>query len=266
VIRLRGGRGLGDAIYVRPIAEALAARGDEITVLTDYPDVFMGAGVTPRPFERVRVDVTAHYVGFKDRLGTTMWQDICETAKVAAALRISWPARQSDLVRTLRLAARGRPLVLVHGGRMPMGRNDGFGAEMLPRAEAFNAVLHALRDCYLVQIGKAPQVYALRADVSLNGSTGIADLMDLGQACDGVVAQCSFAVPLAEVFSKPLLAVWARAGLSSRERFIRTVTPQKVLSMPTDRYVMDDTVAPLLKTVAECWRAEFLSEEAACVS
>lgn len=240
MIRLRGGSGLGDAIYVRPIAEHLVARGERVTVLTDYPDVFLGAGVQLERFSRRNVTHLAHYTGGKQRPHTNQWQDVCGSAGVSTPLQCSWETQNHALVGELLARAAGRPLVLVHGGRVPMGRTDGFGRELLPRQDAFERVLAALSGCFRVRIGKGEELYPLPADLDLNGSTSVADLMDLGAACDAVVGQCSFAIPLAEIFDKPFLGVWSSEGLRSRETWVRLVTPQKILSKPTSRAVVDD--------------------------
>ena len=255
--RVRGGRGLGDALYVRPIVDHLIRSGERVKVLTDYKEVFLGSGASVLPFERVRVDVTAHYVGGKGKIGTTQWEDVCASAKVPSTLplRIDWPVRNRAMIDGLRAQAGRRPMVLVHGGRRPMNRLDGFGMELLPAKAAFDVVLDELRDCFLVQIGKASQLYPLKTDVDLNGSTSVADVLDLGVSCAAVVAQCSFAVPLAEVFDKPLLAIWGGKISSSRELFVRSTTPQKVLSASTDYFVMDDWDAALLRSASRVFRS-----------
>lgn len=254
--RIRGGRGLGDALYVRPIVDALVALGGRIRVLTDYRDVFIGSGAQAVPFERVRVDVTAHYVGGKRNPYTTQWQDVCASAGINTPLRFQWPIKNRSLISRLRAKAGRKAIVLIHGGRIPMGRADGFGIELLPRPESFTAVLEELRDCFTVQIGKAAQVYPLHTNVNLNGDTSISDLLDLGANCDGVVAQCSFAVPLAEVFEKPLLVVWGSAVSRSKEQFVHSITPHKVLSAERDRFVVDDLGDSLIREAAIKWRVE----------
>lgn len=254
--RLRGGRGLGDGLYQRPIVEHLIGRGDALTVLTDYPDIFAGTGAATLPFSKDRVDVLAHYSARKGRVGTTQWQDVCDTAQVGRLpFQTQWTVRNRSLVDGLRKFADGKPLILVHGGRVPMGRTDGFGKELLPNADAFDAVLEALRDCFLVQIGQADQIYSLAVDISLNGGTTVADLMDLGSACDGAIGQCSWIVPLAEIFDKPLLAVWAACGMSPGVHpYVQQITPRKILCKPTSRHVVDDWPASRIGEEARAFR------------
>lgn len=253
--RIRGGSGLGDAIYLRPIVEYFLNQGERVTVCCGYPEVFSGLDARVEPFDRLNIDVLAHYTAGKRRPGTNQWQDICSSAGVSVPLRFDWTVKNPGLIQDLRARAAGRPLVIVHGGRTPMARADGFGKELLPKQQAFNVVLAALSDCFLVQIGKADQVYPLLADVSLNGSTSVSDLLDLGASCDAVVGQCSFVIPLAESFDKELLIVWAAEGMSpARHYYISSIKPEKVLSKPSSQFVIDDWPAEKIREVARAFR------------
>jgi hypothetical protein len=241
-VRVRGNSGIGDAIYTRAVVEFLLRQGDKVTVCSDHPDVYLGLDCKIEPFRRSAVDLHAVYTTRKKFNDTNQWQDVCAVSSLPRdlPLSITWTCRNEALVADLRRGAEGRPLVLVHGGRTPMGRTDGFGRELLPQRRAFEAVLNRMRDCYIVRIGKGADAYPLPVNVDLNGKTSVADILDLGQACDGVVAQCSLAVPLAEAFDKPAMFVWAAAGLQKTSvQFISRIAPAKVLSKSTSAFVLD---------------------------
>lgn len=247
--RVRGGRGLGDALYVRVVADYLARTLNEpVIALSGYTDVFIGSSAKVQPRESNGGNVVAHYVTGRSRKETTQWQDVLKSAGISepVPLRMPWAVRNTALVDDLKRNAAGRPIIVVHGGREPMDRKkDGFGIDLMPTKAAFDAVLGELADCYIVQIGKADQIYPLKSDIDLNGGTTVSDLLDLVSVCDGVVAQCSFAIPMAEVFDKPLLAIWSASHTramwqNSPNNFIRQATPQKVLSSERDSFVMDD--------------------------
>jgi hypothetical protein len=241
VLKIRGGSGLGDSIYVRPIAEHYARAGRDVTVMTNFPEVFRGVDVTVAPFTRVGTNVLAHYTAGKKRTTTNQWQDICISARVGElALSFKWEVQNKPLTQDLQAMAAGKPIVMVNGGRPPMGRVDGYAREMLPKRAAFDAVLAALDDCFTVEVGKGNEIYPLTADVDLADRTSTADLLDIASIASGLVGQCSFMIPLAEALDKPLLVVWASQGLVSGTEFIRQCTPQKILSKPSSRWVMDD--------------------------
>lgn len=259
MIRIRGGSGLGDAMYVRAVAEYLVSQGHKVEACSNYVDVFAGANVLVTPFRRQRIDRLAHYSTRKGSVGTNQWQDVCDTAGIPRMpLHMDWTVRNAGLVQEVREAAGGKPIVLVHGGRSPMARTDGFGKELLPKVEAFCEVLGELADCFLVQIGRADQIYDLPCDLNLNGATSITDLFDLALSCEAVVGQCSFVIPLAEVFDKPLLIVWAARGMKAdMHPYIKQITPQKVLSKSTSMHVVDDWNAERMREAVHAFRDAF---------
>lgn len=238
-IRMRGGSGLGDSLLLRPFAAALAERGP-ITVCSSYADAFIGTGAKVEPFRRERIDAVIHYVGGKRNPDTTLWEDMCAQARMDVRMTFEWTPRNPDLVSFVQRKAAGRPVILVHGGREPMGRRDRYGRELLPEERAFRIALETISDCFTVRIGRDDEIYPVPASLDLWRKTSVSDLLDLAQACDGVVAQCSFAIPLAEGFDKPLLVVWSSRGLRSANEFIRTITPRKMLSKPTSIFAWDD--------------------------
>ena len=255
-VRMRGGSGLGDAIYLRVVAEHFVSCGKFVTVCSDFPDVFIGSGVDKvQPFDRFNIDVLAHYTAGKRDPTTNQWQDMCHSAKILTPLplRFTWEVKNNGLIDSIKDQAAGRRVIVVHGGRTPMGRVDGFGKELLPKREAFGIVLDELGHCFTVRVGKEPDIYPLPVSLNLNGSTSVTDLLDLGVSCDGVVGQCSFAIPLAEVFDKPLLCIWAAHGMQyNMHPYIQQITPKKVLSKPTSKFVVDDW--PKEKIREETWK------------
>jgi hypothetical protein len=250
-IRVRGGAGLGDALYVRVIGEYLARQRHKVTCCSNYVDVFRGAAVVVEPFSRVRINRLAHYSMARTRADTTQWQDVCNSAKVPhIPLRFAWTVQNAGLVNDLRRRAEGRPLVVIHGGRAPFGRTDGLGIKLVPERRGFDAALGELRDCFLVRVGNAESMYPLDVHTDLKASTTVADVIDIVATCDAVVAQVSFMLPLAACLDKPLLAVWSARGLESTTEVVRQITPSKILERKESRYVMDDWTPEQIKREA----------------
>lgn len=255
-IRVRSGKGLGDSLYLRAIVDHLVAAGNRVIPLSNYPDVFIGSGTRVEPFTRKGECRIAHYTERMADQSITQWGSMLRRAGLPddVPLRFSWTIQNRRFVDDLRTKAAGRRIIVVHGGRQPMQRADGYGIELMPSREAFACALDALDDCYRVRVGNAAHLYPLPVDSDLNEQTSVADLLDLASISDGIVAQCSFAVPLAEVFDRPLLAIWAAAGLQSHTAYVRTITPRKVLSKASSRYVMDDASAELIAEAARALR------------
>jgi hypothetical protein len=257
VKRIRGGSGLGDAIYLRPVVEHYIRQGHQVAVMSDYREIFDGTGAKVEPFTRQNCNVVAHYSSRKKCSETNQWQDIAINAGAQGlALSFEWEVQNRALVDDLQTRAGGRPIVVVNGGRWPMGRADGYAREMLPVPACFAAVLGALEDCFTVKVGKGSELYPLRTDHDLTDETTPADLLDMAKVATGLVGQCSFMIPLAEAFDCPLLVVWAAAGLTSGTEFIRQCTPQKILSKPSSRWVMDDWAPERVDGAVRSWLAD----------
>lgn len=251
--RIRGGRGLGDSIYLRPFVDHFLRRGEQVTVLSEYPEIFAGLQCTVDRFDRSRSkwNVLAHYTRGKAVPSTTQWEDICNSAGVALPLAITWTCRNPALVQELRAMAKGRPIVLVHAGRT----HEWAGTALLPKPEAFAAVLAGFRDCFTVAIGKGARRYSVPVSLDMQDRTSVSDLIDLAQDCAAIVGQCSYAVPLAEVFDKPLIGVWAADGMkASQHPFVRQVTPRKVLSKPSSMAVIDDWSDAQIRVEVDAFR------------
>jgi hypothetical protein len=256
-LRIRAGSGLGDSCYVRPIAEHFLRQGKRVTVMSHFPDVFIGSGAAVEPFNRNNIDVLAHYTLARQTQTTTQYQDMlnCAGIRVPVPLSFKWEVRNWDLIDSLKAKARGRKIVIVHGGRTPFGRMDGHGFEILPEQAAFETAIRAMEGCFFVRIGKGPQLYPLPVDLDLNDKTRVSDLLDMVLECDGILSMCGFPVPMAECFDKPLLAIWSSRGLASSQPIVASITPGKILSKPTSRYVVDDWLAAKIHEAADAFRA-----------
>jgi len=255
-IRLRGASGLGDAIYLRVVADFLASQGKRVEVLSDYNGVFYGLPVTVSKFIKSRASLVAHYSGGKNRAGTTQFQDMLIAANIYDDVPFTtrWSVLNQPLIDRVEKAAAGRRIVLVHGGRIPMGRDHAYmSMSLLPAREAFITALECARDTFTVRIGRDDELYKLPSDMDLTGKTNITDLMDLGAVCHGVIAQCSFALPLAEIFGKAFLGIWAAAGLKDKNYFVSAITPQKICCYlgKSSRFVVDNWTPEAVKNEAD---------------
>lgn len=241
---IRGGMGLGDALYVQAVARHIVKRGERLKVHTAWPDVFrpLGSMVETAPFTRAGIQYLAHYSLRKGVVGTTQFQDCCIQAGIRdpVELKLDWQ-RTSDAL-TGRLLSYGKPIVCVQLPRAPMGRTDGFGKELLPDCRVIQRAIDALKGrALLVQIGSGKPVFEFSGiDVDLSNRTTVCELLDVATVAHGFLGYVSFLVPLAESLDKPALLVWSRKGTKASHEYVRRITPQKVLHKPTSRHVFDD--------------------------
>lgn len=231
---IRGGKGLGDALYVQAVARHIVAGGERLRVATAWPDVYapLGDRVECVEFRKTDIQILAHYAlrkGFR----TDQFTDVCLQSGLPGAveLRLDWAIRDAALVHALRREAAGRPICLVQLPRVPMDRKDGFGAELLPDGRALQRAVDVLRGrALLVQVGAGRALYRLSGlDVDLAGQTSVTQLLDVAAACDGALGYVSFMLPLCESLGKAIMLVWSRRGLKSPVGFVRQITPDKTI-------------------------------------
>ncbi len=251
---IRGGKGIGDAIYLAAVVRHLVAAGERLEVCTPWPEIFDAYAdrVMLSPFRRSGIDVLAHY-SRRRNWRTRQFEDVCIQAGLPTTvdLRLDWTVTDSDL--TGRLLERGLPIVLVQLPRAPMGRTDGIGHELLPDCRRIQEAIDLLRGrVLLVQIGAGRPLFNFRGiDVDLRDQTTIRQLMDVASVSSGMLGYVSFMVPLAEALLKPALLVWSRRGLRSSTGFVRQITPAKILQRESSLHVVDNCTPAELQAATE---------------
>ncbi len=244
MISIRAGRGIGDALYLQSIVRHFVEQGQRIEACSDWPDVFrpLDGKVKVSPFRRDRISKVAHYTSRKTVTATDQFQDCCINAGIRGPvdLRMDWMPVNVDLIERIRRD--GRPRVIVQMPREPFGRSDGYGLELLPDCSALQRALDEIRGrALLIQVGSGTSLHRLRGiDLDLSNETSVSDLLDVAWAASGFIGYCSFMVPLAESFSKPALFLWSRRGLNSRNDYLRTITPRKILHRASSHHIIDD--------------------------
>ena len=243
---IRCGRGLGDSLYLQSVCREYVKQGQRLKIATDFPDIFkpLGDMVSTMPFTRERIDIIAHYSLRKIYRDTTQFQDCCIQAGLSknVEFKLDWKIVNSQLVEKLKIASKGKPILIVQSPRSPMNRVDGYGKELLPDRYVLQDILDIISPkLFTVLIGNETPMFELNGiDLDLVKKTSITDLLDIAFVCDAIYGYCSFAVPLAESFDKKALFVWSDNGLKSRDQFISSITPRKILHKPTSFHVVDN--------------------------
>lgn len=242
---IRGGAGLGDAIYVAAVARhIIQTRGERLKVCTAWPEVFkpLGDAAQIAPFTRQGITFLAHYSARKGIAGTTQFQDCCIAAGIREPVdfRLDWKLEDQDLAARLR--APGKPIICVQLPRSPMGRKDGFGADLLPNCKRIQQAIDLIGGrATKVLIGGGQPLFTFRGiDIDLSNQTSVSQVLDIASVAHGFLGYVSFFVPLAESFEKPALFVWSRKGLKAGTVYVRSITPTKVLHRSSSRAVIDD--------------------------
>lgn len=251
---IRGGMGIGDAIYLAAVVRHLVARGQRLEVCTAWPEVFAAYAdrIKLSPFRRSPIDVLAHY-SRRRNWRTRQFEDVCIQAGIQEPvdLRLDWTVTDEGFVR--RLLEPGLPVVLVQMPRAPMGRTDGIGHELLPDCRRIQEAIDRLRGrALIVQIGSGRPLFNFSGiDVDLRDQTSISQLIDAASVASGMLGYVSFIVPLAEALLKPALLIWSRRGLRSSTGFVRLITPAKILERPSSLHVVDNCPPAELEAAVE---------------
>lgn len=243
-LAIRGGSGLGDALYVQAISRHLVGQGRELEVCTRWPQVFapLEPSVTYSDFRRLNIDVLATYSLRRKIRDTDQFQDCCIQAGIEdpVELKLDWKPKHSALIDLLR--GQRKPVIAVQLPRLPMDRKDGFGEDLLPDCRVIQKGIDRLNgDAFIVQIGAGEPLHRFDGiDLDLANKTTVPDLIDVASVVGGFLGYVSFIVPLAESLSKPSLLIWSRRGMNSHQPLVRRLVPKKVLHKPTSRAVIDD--------------------------
>lgn len=240
---IRGGMGLGDALYVQAVARHLVNKGERLEVCNAWPDVFrpLGDAVRVTPFRRNNIHYLAHY-SMRKRQSTTQFKDCCIQAGITEPVELKLDWQVNDVGLAYGLKQSGKPLVLVQLPRNPMNRKDGFGKELLPNCRVIQDIIDALRgQAKIVLVGSGKPLFEFQGiDVDLSNKTSVRQLLDVAAVADSFLGHCSFFVPLSESLDRPGFFVWSRKGLKARHPYISRITPQKILEKRSSRYAIDD--------------------------
>lgn len=254
--KIRGGSGLGDALYVQAVARHIVmTRGERLQVCCNWPDVFkpLGDRVEIAPFSRQGIAYLAHYSQRKTLTETNQFQDCCNAAGISEPVdfRLDWMLEDTALAARLR--APGKPIVVVQMPRAPMGRTDGFGAELLPDCRKIQRAIDLIGDrATKVLIGAGQNLFEFAGiDIDLSNRTTVSQMLDVASVASGFLGYVSYLVPMAESFSRPGLFVWSRRGLNSGTPYVKSITPEKILHRESSRAVIDDCTEQELAAAVE---------------
>lgn len=251
--RIRGGSGLGDAIYLQSVVRHLVYQGNKkLEVVNNYPDVFRNIPhIRVQPFVRASVDIVAHYPSRRAFQETTQFEDMQIVGKIKGPveMQLDWEVLNHKLINDILDRANGKPILWAGVAREPMGRNDKFGMDLVPPQQPYNDALEILSEHYfIVEVGRGPALYPLsHTHYSLMDKTkSTTDLIDIATICDAFIGQCGYIIPLAESFHKKLMIVWNHKQFESvfpngqPNKFIRYCTPKKILHRrDTSSFIMD---------------------------
>jgi len=233
---LKGASGLGDSIYAYPIVKHYCEKHDDITVMSNYPELFADLPVKVIRHTKDNSDIRFTYGIRKYTPGTNQFQDSVISAKIKEDLKLEIPWS----IKNDKMIARINKLFRRSGKKFkcalavpykPFGRTDDFGKEMTVNYKIIDELIKKFKDnVFFIQVGRFKPLYRYNnLDVDMNFKTTIPDLMDIVTYCDIGITQVGNLLPICECRNTPVLAFFSENGFKSESKFVRAITPGKTL-------------------------------------
>jgi hypothetical protein len=239
MININSPRGLGDALHLRAIVIHLLETGKEVSVFTQWPDVFSDLDVAVQPAEEAvnRPDLFSARACFQCQLpyvrALSQFRNACLQAGVfdAIELNIRWTVRNQTLLDKVKSKAAGKPILIYQPLKRVKNASDGL---LRPDRSALRKIVNDRSEFFRVRIGHPD--YAeddeIERDLDLFGKTTVSDVIDLASICEMTVSEPSFVSVLAQCFDKRFVCLFSSLALQSAVKKVAGVTPQRILEKP----------------------------------
>lgn len=235
MIRINAPRGLGDAIHVRAIAVHLLKRGEQIEIITKWPDVFQGLPLKILQYSKFTdseelVHATAClFCQVPMIVELTQFQNTCMQAGIAepVPLDIAWKIKNPKLLDKIK-SNTSKPIFIYQAPKIP---KNGEMLEWTPRIEEFQKFAEDHENHYRILLGHKNYTIDspnLPFELSLVGETSVSDVIDIATIADMVFCEPSYLGILAQAFDKKLVCMFSSKASRSKLRRIRGIKPEKI--------------------------------------
>jgi hypothetical protein len=220
---IHGASGLGDAVYLYPIAKRLLDEGHDVTILTNYPTIYETLKCKTAPFDKTKGE-SYSYVNRKHIPETDQYIDMC----INAEMYPNYPPLTMDYQS--KALYHYEPIAVVVAPCVPFGQSYRPDYEcIMPNVKAMDDYIETLkRDYTIIQVGKNP-IIKLYSDVDLTGNTTLDEYINLLFNADLIVSQVGNALSFAEAFNNKATIFFPLNARNSDNQFLRTITAEKVI-------------------------------------
>jgi hypothetical protein len=253
-ICIKGASGLGDTVYLYPIAKHFSTKYDTVHLMSNYPEIFESIPnvichkhlklnyvpiVEGDKVRKKEVDIRFTYGPRKHKIGTSQYEDMylwaIENFNInfpKLELEIPWEIKNKELISTVRMIANKRSerkIAVVAAPYQPFGREDKFGDEIKIKPEMIQYICDDLKEMgYLViVVGNEYALYEPICEYNLIGSTTVSDLFDLVSVADLTVTQIGNLLPISEVLGKKNITIFSENIPNCDHKFLKAITPDK---------------------------------------
>ena len=230
-------KGLGDAIYLRAIV--LHHLGQPQTVFTMWEDVFSNmrdVKVMPLSDVALEHDYNLRYAFYclhcnmPELKNLSQFEMMCRQGGITESveLKIDWGVRNEALVKSVRDAAAGRPIMLVQVPKRPGNIEQKL---IRPNTAAFVSAVRERDRFFRVIVGNrhfCDDIEECPRELDLLDKTSVTDILDLATAADTFLSDPCYLVVLAQAIGKPFECMFSADGLRSNYPKISGVTPERL--------------------------------------
>jgi len=231
---LRGSMGLGDAVYLNPVVKYYTERGEDVTIITRYPEIFFGLNC--------KIILDENFIDCQNSArttttGTNIYEDTLIMAGIDKTLPLNF-----EYVGTKRIFPTSKKVCVIRQPTAP-AKGELESVVMIPDSRVYQTIINSFKDrVFFVLCGK--QINSTEkltgCDMDCTSETGIINILETIDGADLILAQPGHFVSMAEALKKKLFCVFARAGLLSQVKRFRFNTPEKILSCKTSVWCIDD--------------------------
>lgn len=209
---------------------------DEITVFTQWPDVFSDLPITIKPLSELSQYPDTRFASTNGRQeipeGSSDFLERCKRAGIdeSVEFRMEWPVQNPDLVNQIRDKANGRRIFIYQP--LKMARNEEQKI-LRPDTLAYKKFIEEHSDCYRIKLGHPPYVDSnndLPCELDLFGKAFIKDSFDVGTIGDVFFGESCFVIQMGEALNKPCILMRSVRAMKQDNWLNRYHDPHRVFT------------------------------------
>ncbi len=236
--RIKGQKGFGDSICLSPIVSYLLSKKINPIIYTDHPFVFEKFKIQTLNYNHNQQNINASYLDSKHNKNTNQFQDICNNLKLNFKnIEFKFDDNKPCLSNYVYVRMPYQPLSGIKSKFEEIN-------ELLPNQSAYKKIVEKYENKYeIIQFG-------MRTDAPLNfikkkvfiDEINYQKLLQFLSKADILITQVGHMMHLGELLQKETIVIFSKKGLMSKNEFINTITPRKVLFTKFSTPIIDEDV------------------------
>jgi hypothetical protein len=245
LFKIRGARGLGDSVYVYPIAKYFIDKGKDVAVMTNYPVMYETLKCKCIGRAEGKPDIDCRYGPRYPIQTTNMWEDTLimaglEKENIEFKIEYKMPKHPPIFPNYKKHCVIKTPCY-------PTSKPNKVLEFLIPSMSIYQNIINEFKDqCWFTLLGhnNGYNHGLYNYDVNHSLKNDLHEIMCFIDRSDIVLCQSSYFVSMAEGLNKKVLIAFAQKGLDSPKSYYRWSTPAKVKTKPdtTDCFVDSENI------------------------